>query len=94
MKAVKLMILGALLILLGPVLSAIDVWWNGFFLFCWIVGIPVFAIGLLMPADGFKAPRQNEELPQKECPACHKHHDFDYPKCPCCGYDYQSKQIK
>ena len=29
-----------------------------------------------------------EELPQKQCPKCGKRHDFDYPKCPFCGYDY------
>ena len=28
-------------------------------------------------------------LPQKECPKCGKKHDFDYPKCPFCKYDYQ-----
>ena len=29
-----------------------------------------------------------EELPQKQCPNCGKRHDFDYPKCPFCKYDY------
>ncbi len=29
-----------------------------------------------------------EELPQKRCPNCGKLHDFDYPKCPFCKYDY------
>ena len=29
-----------------------------------------------------------EELPKKTCPACGTVHDFDYPKCPGCGYDY------
>lgn len=29
-----------------------------------------------------------EELPQKRCPNCSKLHDFDYPKCPFCKYDY------
>ena len=66
MKAIKLMILGALLILLGPIMSAIDVYWNGFHLLCWIFGIPVFLVGLAMPAGGFKTPKQNEELPQKQ----------------------------
>lgn len=53
MKAIKLMILGALLILLGPIMSAIDVYWNGFHLLCWIIGIPVFLVGLAMPAGEF-----------------------------------------
>lgn len=30
----------------------------------------------------------DEELPQKQCPKCGKMHDFDYPKCPFCKYDY------
>ena len=29
-----------------------------------------------------------EGLPQKQCPKCGKMHDFDYPKCPFCKYDY------
>lgn len=29
-----------------------------------------------------------EETPQKRCPHCGEMHDFDYPKCPYCGYDY------
>jgi len=29
-----------------------------------------------------------EELPQKQCPNCGKKHDFDYPKCPFCKYEY------
>lgn len=94
MKAIKLMILGALLILLGPIMSAIDVNWNGFHLLCWIFGIPVFLVGLAMPAGGFKTPKQNEELPQRQCPSCGKSHDFDYPQCPYCSHDYQAKQIK
>ena len=28
------------------------------------------------------------ELPQKKCPNCGKTHDFDYPKCPFCSYEY------
>lgn len=30
----------------------------------------------------------NEGLLQKQCPNCGKWHDFDYPKCPFCKYDY------
>ena len=32
-----------------------------------------------------------DELPQKTCPHCGERHDFDYPKCPACGYDYYGK---
>lgn len=31
---------------------------------------------------------QNEDLPQTTCPHCGRSHDFDYPKCPFCGYSY------
>lgn len=33
---------------------------------------------------------QEEGLPQKQCPKCGKMHDFDYPKCPFCKYDYNA----
>lgn len=29
---------------------------------------------------------RDEELPGKQCPDCGLNIDFDYPKCPCCGY--------
>lgn len=35
----------------------------------------------------------NEEcdcLPQKNCPGCNAEIDIDYPKCPDCGYDFDS----
>ena len=28
------------------------------------------------------------DVPQKLCPQCGKSHDFDWPKCPYCKYDY------
>ena len=28
------------------------------------------------------------ETPQRICPQCGFTHDFDYPKCPKCGYNY------
>lgn len=36
----------------------------------------------------YLAEETEEELPQKQCPNCGKKHDFDYPKCPFCKYDY------
>ena len=27
-------------------------------------------------------------LPRRTCPVCGSRHDFDYPKCPLCGYTY------
>ncbi len=37
-----------------------------------------FAFSTRVPAD----------IPQRTCPVCGTQHDFDYPKCPLCGYDY------
>ena len=31
------------------------------------------------------------DLPQKKCPRCGMTHDFDYPKCPHCEFDYYGK---
>ena len=36
----------------------------------------------------FLADAIEEGLPQKQCPKCGKRHDFDYPKCPFCQFDY------
>ena len=30
----------------------------------------------------------HKDLPQKKCPQCSETHDFDYPKCPYCNFDY------
>lgn len=30
----------------------------------------------------------DQGTPQKTCPQCGRSHDFDYPKCPFCQYDY------
>ena len=32
-----------------------------------------------------------DDLPKRTCPNCNTVHDFDYPKCPKCKYDYYSK---
>ncbi len=31
---------------------------------------------------------KEDGLPQKQCPNCGQQHDFDYPKCPFCKYEY------
>lgn len=36
----------------------------------------------------FLADAKEEGLPQKQCPKCGQFHDFDYPKCPFCKYNY------
>lgn len=88
MKSIKLMLSGVLLILFGPVMANLDVSFSGLAVVCWVIGIPLFIAGLIIPGDQRKTPVQQEDLPQKECPGCGKHHDFDYPKCPHCGHDY------
>ena len=37
----------------------------------------------------YLANSEEGEVPQKQCPNCGKMHDFDYPKCPFCRYDYR-----
>ena len=32
---------------------------------------------------------RDEALPEKQCPSCGLSIDFDYPKCPCCGYEFK-----
>ena len=33
----------------------------------------------------------HNDLPQKKCPKCGRSHDFDFPKCPYCDFDYYAK---
>ena len=37
--------------------------------------------------------KSENEIPQKKCPKCGKMHDFDYPKCPFCKYNYYSDNV-
>ena len=30
----------------------------------------------------------SDGLPQRTCPHCGTRHDFDYPRCPVCGFEY------
>lgn len=30
-----------------------------------------------------------DEIPKVKCPVCQTVHDFDYPKCPKCKYEYK-----
>lgn len=94
MRAVKFLFSGGLLILLGPIMHILDVVFAPLHLLCWLLGIPLFVAGLVISPNGPKIPILQENLPQKECPACKMTHDFDYPKCPFCGHDYQAKQGK
>ena len=42
-------------------------------------------------APGHGGEEAPETMPQKECPGCGLNIDFDYPKCPCCGYDFYKR---
>ena len=33
----------------------------------------------------------SNRIAQKTCPKCGRTHDIDYPKCPSCKYDYNTK---
>lgn len=37
------------------------------------------------------AEMDENRLPQRTCPKCGAEHDFDYPKCPLCGYVYGTR---
>jgi len=56
---------------------------------CFVLGIIAFAAGLFIPFTSKGKPVIDEALPQRKCPKCGKEHDFDYPKCPHCQYEYR-----
>ncbi len=35
-----------------------------------------------------------EQTEKIKCPNCGKQHDFDYPKCPFCKYDYYKEKLE
>ena len=71
----------------------------------WVLGdLPNLFAGA-MELDVYSCPRcgkvefyqvqeaeNHDELLQKQCPQCGRMHDFDYPKCPFCKYDYNEKR--
>ena len=87
LSCVKMMLLGIFILVLGTFLIVADASNMGFAGFCFLAGIVIFAIGLFIPQDRGN-PVINDELPQKICPKCGKKHDFDYPQCPYCEYEY------
>jgi transcriptional regulator with XRE-family HTH domain len=90
-SCVKVMLTGIFLLVLGAFLLQADA---GFFMefsgLCLIAGVIVFAVGLFIPMHK-KDAIVDDTLPQRQCPQCGKQHDFDYPKCPHCEYDYLAK---
>lgn len=42
--------------------------------------------------DEDSEPAYEAEIPKRVCPECGDEHDFDYPKCPRCKYDYYKER--
>lgn len=53
--------------------------------------VDIYACKTCGKLEFFMADTLEDELPQKECPKCGKKHDFDFPKCPFCKYEYYAK---
>ena len=88
-SCVKVMLAGMMILLIGIFFTVAD--GTGIYMdisaFCFVAGIIVFVVGLFIPMQKGD-PVIDDQLPQKKCPRCGKNHDFDYPKCPYCEYDY------
>ena len=91
-SCVKVMLSGIMLLLIAVFFYVAD--GTGIYMdisgLCFIGGILVFAVGLFIPMHK-KDAIVDDTLPQRQCPQCGKQHDFDYPKCPHCEYDYLAK---
>ena len=90
-SCVKVMLTGLMIVLIGTFLFVADDGNGEVSAFCFILGILIFVIGLFIPWNKKSIPVKNEDLPQRKCPKCGKTHDFDYPKCPYCYYEYSGR---
>jgi transcriptional regulator with XRE-family HTH domain len=90
-SCLKVMLTGMMLLLIGIFLYLADDWNMEIAALCFIAGIIVFIVGLFIP-DHKKDAVMDETLPQKKCPCCGKEHDFGYPMCPHCDYDYSGRK--
>lgn len=57
-------------------------------LFAGAMSVDIYTCPGCSKIEFYLADAVEEELPQKQCPNCGKTHDFDYPKCPFCKYEY------
>ena len=57
-------------------------------LFAGAMSVDIYTCPDCRKMEFYLADEIEEELPQKQCPNCGKKHDFDYPKCPFCKYEY------
>ena len=90
LSCVKMMLTGIMILLVGTFLYVADTDNMDISALCFVAGIAVFVFGLFIPMQKGE-PIVDDKLPQKKCPQCGKNHDFDYPKCPHCEYDYLAK---
>jgi len=52
--------------------------------------VDIYACPNCGKVEFFLTDAEEEGLPQKQCPNCGKRHDFDYPKCPFCKFNYNA----
>ena len=52
--------------------------------------VDIYSCSKCRKLEFFLSDEVQDELPQKQCINCGKLHDFDYPKCPFCKYDYNA----
>ena len=61
-------------------------------LFAGALEVSIFACPNCGKVEFFEADARGESaekpLPQRTCPKCGCTHDFDYGRCPACGYEY------
>lgn len=53
------------------------------------IAVDIYSCSECGKLEFFLADSKDEEIPQRQCPNCGKRHDFDYPKCPFCKFDYK-----
>ena len=57
-------------------------------LFAGALDVEIFVCPECKKLEFYAAEQIEDDIPQKTCPECGTVHDFDYPKCPKCKYDY------
>ena len=92
LSAIKVMLSGMMLLLFATCITAAEGFMDTPAALCMFLGVGVFIVGLLIPWYQRDNVAKDDRLPQKTCPKCSKSHDFDFPKCPHCGYDYLGRQ--
>lgn len=92
LSCIKVMLFGIMLVVVAAFLMACDNDNMDFAAICFLLGLGVFIIGLLIPWKENGKAMVDDSLPQRKCPRCGKEHDFDFPKCPYCSFDYTQQR--